>query len=288
MIYHDDNNPKLVVDYISFNQDNLPLKYNLSESGEATLAFFYSPVEPLLFHVNGDNFMLERDELLLTWPDITIEPIVKEHQVKGLLKITCFGPIGVDTTLIKLYSSDLPLFILKQNTCITDLLNILGTAEPQLITGSVQQPFESLMRESLEIWKKDLALLNRVEAQKTCTRHILFTRLRKARLFIDRYYTSPITLPVIARACNMSATYFTRHFTMVFGISPRQYIIQKRVTLAKQLFLQETALKEVVERTGFENDSSFCRLFKKSTGCTSTQYVTSKKSAKTDSQLETY
>ena len=287
MLGNDYNRPQLVVEHLRYNQRNLPLTVGNSpyHLGGAALTLFYTIKDPLLFQFNSDSFILKADELLVTWPDVKIDWVAKDPHRKEVLKITCYGDIGLDNKLMKFYSSDLPFFILKQNACVT---RQLCAGEKKLSTETEQLRFEILVHQSLEVWKKDLALLDRVEAQKICTKHILFTRLRKARLFIDRYYTSPITVPVIARACNMSATYFIKHFTMVFDISPRQYIIQKRITLAKQLFLQNTALKEVVERTGFENDSSFCRLFKKSTGCTSTQYVSSLKAIKTDSLVETY
>jgi len=283
------NQPDMVIEHVTCNGESLALtvRDSLSNRVDAALVFFYSPKKPLVFQVSSDNFILESDEVLVTWPGVKIDLVAKEQQEIEVLKITVCGLMDVDTSWLKLYGSDLPFFIFKQNARIRQQLGLcLAASETQLTAATGQLRFHMLVQESLEAWKKDLAPLDRVQAQKTCTRHILFTRLRKARLFIDRYYTSPITIPIIARACNMSATYFIKHFTIVFGVSPRQYIIKKRVTLAKQLLSKHTALKDVVARTGFENDSSFCRLFKKSTGCTSTQYVSSLKALGKDSLQE--
>ncbi len=79
---------------------------------------------------------------------------------------------------------------------------------------------------------------------------------------------------LLAEQCNISEVYFRRLFVKKYGISPRQYIINARVTKAKQL-LTDGILKinSVCEQCGFSNPYHFCRLFKEKTGLTPTEFM---------------
>ena len=66
-------------------------------------------------------------------------------------------------------------------------------------------------------------------------------------------------------------------FTVIkktYGISPKQYIIDTRMNMAKQM-LSEGSFKinAISEKCGFTNPYHFCRLFKEKTGLTPTEYM---------------
>lgn len=77
----------------------------------------------------------------------------------------------------------------------------------------------------------------------------------------------------LAGCVYMSPDYLTKLFKKETGMSLSEYIIQKRLALAKQL-LEETELSivEISQRTGFSYSSYFVRIFKKKTGVTPQQY----------------
>lgn len=89
----------------------------------------------------------------------------------------------------------------------------------------------------------------------------------------NNYALSEITNKILAQQCNISEVYFRKLFTKVYGITPRQYIIDIRLNKAKQL-LTDGILKinAVSEKCGFSNPYHFSRLFKQKTGLTPTEY----------------
>lgn len=77
----------------------------------------------------------------------------------------------------------------------------------------------------------------------------------------------------LAEKFGISEVYLRKLFSKNLGITPKQYILDTRITRAKQL-LSEGALKisDVAEECGFSNQYHFCRIFKEKTGVTPTDY----------------
>jgi AraC family transcriptional regulator, arabinose operon regulatory protein len=66
---------------------------------------------------------------------------------------------------------------------------------------------------------------------------------------------------------------FIDTFTHYVGVSPRQYIINIRMTIAKDLLMNTLfQVSDVARLTGYENPLYFSRLFKKTCGQSPTQY----------------
>jgi len=66
---------------------------------------------------------------------------------------------------------------------------------------------------------------------------------------------------------------FIDTFTHYVGVSPRQYIINIRMTIAKDLLMNSLfQISEVARLTGYENALYFSRLFKKTCGLSPTEY----------------
>ena len=84
---------------------------------------------------------------------------------------------------------------------------------------------------------------------------------------------SAATLAELAREAKLSVVHFNRVFKKQFGISPMNYVIQKRVALACSL-LTETGqpLKQVGERVGYRDPFFFSRQFKKVMGVSPSGY----------------
>lgn len=92
--------------------------------------------------------------------------------------------------------------------------------------------------------------------------------------YIESNYFRDITNAELAQKCSISEVYFRKLFTKAYGISPRQYIINMRISRAEQM-LTEGILKinAVSEQCGFSNPYHFCRLFKSRTGLTPSEFM---------------
>lgn len=92
--------------------------------------------------------------------------------------------------------------------------------------------------------------------------------------YIEKNYRSPrLTNDVIADEFGISEVYLRKLFSNYCIQSPRQYIIDIRISRAKQLLSEGRAkIGDIAEDCGFSSQYHFCRIFKKKTGLTPTEY----------------
>jgi|GEM_PF-605111 len=122
------------------------------------------------------------------------------------------------------------------------------------------------------IWQHQTDLsceIKKLDAVKLSTRIEIIKRLRIARDIIESFYINPLTIHDISRACYLSENLLLRYFKLVYGQSPHQCIINKRLEFAKgQLISTNLTFNEITYASGFECPSSFGRLFKERFGHT--------------------
>lgn len=92
--------------------------------------------------------------------------------------------------------------------------------------------------------------------------------------FIDANLSENLTLESISHHFLVSKSTVSHLFQKQLGLSFYQCVIQRRLIAAKNLMLQRTPLREVWERFGFADYSSFFRLFKKEYGVSPRQFRT--------------
>lgn len=110
-------------------------------------------------------------------------------------------------------------------------------------------------------------------ARRQETRDDLTARLKKSIAFMKKNFSKEIKLKDLAEISSLSSYHFLRCFRSAYSQTPFQYLSHLRLKQACKL-LRDTKLpvNGVVLRSGFENDSSFIRLFKKEFGVTPNEY----------------
>lgn len=85
--------------------------------------------------------------------------------------------------------------------------------------------------------------------------------------FIDRNYAKSLTVAVLARRAKLSPFHFIRAFRSATGLTPHQYLRERRLDRARHL-LSTTSMPvtEVCEAVGFTSLGSFSTLFRRATG----------------------
>lgn len=77
----------------------------------------------------------------------------------------------------------------------------------------------------------------------------------------------------IARECGMSETYFHRRFRDLYGVSPKQYLMDARFRRARALLVNtDTEIGEIAAACGFGNVYQFSRAFKTREGINPSEY----------------
>jgi AraC-like DNA-binding protein len=99
-------------------------------------------------------------------------------------------------------------------------------------------------------------------------RHLL-----RARDLIDVRYAEPLDLDALARAACMSRWHFVRSFRRVFGETPYQYLLTRRMERAAALLrTTDHSVARICAEVGLVSVSSFTTSFKRIHGCTPTAY----------------
>jgi len=98
-------------------------------------------------------------------------------------------------------------------------------------------------------------------------------KLRRVLEFIDVHIDQPIRLEQLALAAGVSRFYFHRQFKGCTGLTPREYILQKRIERAKALLSQsDLPLADVAAQVGFADQSHFTTTFRMATSMTPRSY----------------
>ncbi|MEP7343095.1 MAG: AraC family transcriptional regulator [Acidobacteriota bacterium] len=94
-------------------------------------------------------------------------------------------------------------------------------------------------------------------------------KLRRVSEFIDAHLDRDLTLAELAGEADLSIYHFSRAFKQKTGLSPIQFVSQRRIERAKQLLAaSELPLAEIALSVGFKNQSHFTTLFRKLTETT--------------------
>jgi len=92
------------------------------------------------------------------------------------------------------------------------------------------------------------------------------------RDYIDKNYDKNLNLDYLSRILFISKYHLLRLFKKYYGMTPRQYLIDKRVEKSKQLLEKGMSVTEVCFAVGFESIGSFSSLFKGKSGVSPSQY----------------
>ena len=78
----------------------------------------------------------------------------------------------------------------------------------------------------------------------------------------------------MAKLVHLSSPRFYGLYKKIFGVSPRQDLIQKRIEVAQKLLLEDkkSSISKISESIGYSNQYHFIRQFKQITGVTPGQF----------------
>ena len=121
------------------------------------------------------------------------------------------------------------------------------------------------------VFKYIVRLLDQLTCDSLCDAHAPASY--KIRDFIDSNIQSNIGLGDIANKFFFSKSYIIACFKDEFGLTPKQYILQKKIETAKNM-LEETDMniQKIAEMLHFSDSHHFSNTFKKQMGMTPMEY----------------
>jgi AraC-like DNA-binding protein len=99
-------------------------------------------------------------------------------------------------------------------------------------------------------------------------RHLL-----RAKDVMDARYREPLGVPALAAAAHLSPAHFSREFRRVFGETPHQYLLTRRLERAAALLrTTDRSITEVCHAVGLRSLGSFTTSFGKAFGVSPAAY----------------
>jgi len=98
-------------------------------------------------------------------------------------------------------------------------------------------------------------------------------RLKTMMSYIHQHYRDKIYLQQIAKTASISERECLRCFNKTIGISPVQYLLKHRVSIAARLLVEsDSTITGISDKTGFDNSGHFARTFKSYYKCSPSEY----------------
>lgn len=92
------------------------------------------------------------------------------------------------------------------------------------------------------------------------------------RNFINTNFDRDINLDLLSHIRYVSKFHLLRLFKKYYGLTPRQYLMDKRIEKSKEFLRNGTSVTETCFAVGFNSLGSFSTLFKTKTGKSPTQF----------------
>ncbi len=244
-------------------------RYSSEPTNDVT--HIHSAYEILLFyegdanyHIGGDVYNLQKNDLLV------IKPSVYHN-------ISLNSPTTYSRTVLSFNGKVFP----------PNVNALLQTASPcyHIPDGHpILQIFES-MRSAFEILSNDdfeqffisattniLMLLSYIRDSAIKNSNVTQSGFGGILSYIDKNSDKPITLAHLSKIFFLSESHISHLFKATLNTSAKQYINQKRIHFANSLLVAGSHPMQVAERCGFDNYSTFYRLYKSIFGVTPKNY----------------
>jgi len=90
--------------------------------------------------------------------------------------------------------------------------------------------------------------------------------------YINNNYNQTIRISELAKRFGISESYLSHEFSRFTRRSIYEYILYRRIMLARQMMLKDTSLNTIAYQCGFNDYSNFLRSFTKMVGVSPSQY----------------
>lgn len=88
-----------------------------------------------------------------------------------------------------------------------------------------------------------------------------------------KHLNQPLSVEQLAQQASMSRRSFDRHFKSALGVSPKAWINQQRINLAKQLLeVEDLSIEQLAQKVGYDNGITLRFNFNKYVGVAPSQY----------------
>lgn len=113
----------------------------------------------------------------------------------------------------------------------------------------------------------------RTGVKESFIKNVKSKEIIKALEFIDENYLDNLSLETVSKKVFLSTFYFSRLFKKEVGTTFSNYLGYKKIEAAKELLVEtEKSILEISVHLGFKEQNYFCKVFRKNSGYTPTEF----------------
>ena len=240
------------------------------------------PFSELFYVINGQGaFLAEGSEFPVKQNDMVIINPHVQHTEKSLpgapLNYIVLGIEGLSFSFGRLAtaragvsSQPTPDTVYKHNMSKTNVYSYLNIMLEEITEQ--QEDYEAVCQNLLEVLLICILRSGSLSVVPDNSR-LLNRECTQIKNYLDANYSETITLDSLAALTHMNKYYLAHTFTKYVGLSPINYLLQKRIQEGKSL-LESTSysIAQISDLLGFSSQSYFSQAFRKATGMTPMQY----------------
>ncbi|HLK61013.1 MAG TPA: AraC family transcriptional regulator [Chthonomonadaceae bacterium] len=139
--------------------------------------------------------------------------------------------------------------------------------------GWLEEQFHTLLEQMLVVHRKVRSDIDNLAGVRHATRLEIYQRANQARDYMEANLSRSLNIAEIASHACLSPHHFLRSFKQVFGETPHQYLMRRRLERARHL-LTHTGLSitDICIGNGFESLGSFSWMFRQRIGVSPEAY----------------
>jgi AraC-like DNA-binding protein len=276
--------PKLAP--MTMGQQGYEAHYQYSETMEVTQYHCHDFYE-LYLHIRGGEFMgldnqlyrLQPNQLFII-PPFSMHGLSCTHEMRGYER--CY--LNISTDVMKSLGCgqiDLDHFLRSrtaqgQNTYqltpgdamrFASWLKELKSRESENASSVARFRNYTVLTELLNLICQTVCGLEPLEGDEVSN-----SVIQEVLTYINNHYSQPIRIENLARSFGVSISYLSHEFARFTNRSVYEYVLYRRVMLARQQMLGNESLNTIAYDCGFNDYSNFLRSFTKIVGVSPSQY----------------
>lgn len=211
--------------------------------------------------IDGKHHVLQKDQLSICFPYV-IHSYEEAPDAQAIILL--FSPDSVGTLSWNPQKTKPSMPFLTPGPEILPLLQRMLHYAKNRDTGA-----EMLGKAYLTALMGELLMQQSMEAIKDVDRNVITEVLS----YCAEHFAEDISITAVARSLHISESYVTKLFNTKLNSSFRNYVNQLRIMEAKKLLRSTSrSIVDIMLSCGFNNQSSFNRVFSQETGMTPRQF----------------
>ena len=177
---------------------------------------------------------------------------------------------GIDLGHVLLQNDDIPYLYITANAD-NDSIEKAKATRPH---GYIVKPFKPAdLIATVAIVINNFRYKTIDTMRHSCTEQQTTFRIKEVIKYIDAHLTEKIDLNQLLGITTWKKNHFIAMFTKQMGITPYQYILERKIEHAKILIQQQKiTITDIAFEMGFSSYANFCNAFKKITTLTPEQF----------------